>query len=274
MLMKRLFPMQNRSRGASSRLSALSEHSLFETDDLQRKVMGRGDASEQKETGREQEEAVREQREMELLFEHMDELSAEGKSIRQKEHQEQLKKAIDELYKLQKKKHQSLKAWKAILSNEEYEWAIKQDAFLTEMGKTLEGKNISESLYQYLKEQIRLIVQYKQNDSEKSTYKGLISPQTYVDMKIESAYYGSKEMLKEEIWSKVKIVFFCLLVISILVYALKSGRFTEDTKKEVKQESWVLPSELDMEALQQEAEQNIAEWQRLIEEQEKLKQEQ
>ena len=259
MLMKRLFLMQNRCR--------------VQVTGLQQ-VMDRGDVFEQKETGRAQEEAVREQQEMESLFEHMDELSAEGKAIRQKEHQEQLTKAMNELYKLQKKNHQSLKEWRALLSNEKYEWAIRQDAFLTEMGKTLEGKSISESLYRYLKEQIRLIVQYKQNDSEKGTYKGLISPQTYADMKIESAYYGSKEIRKEEIWRKVQVVFFCLLAISILVFALKSGRFTEDTKKEVKQESWVLPPELDMEALQQEAEQNVADWKRLIEEQEKLKQEQ
>ncbi len=153
-----------------------------------------------------------EQQDMKQLFENIEKLSEESKIKALEENKAQLTLAMQELYALRGKRKQTVDDWQKIFSNEAYRWAIGQDAFLTDVGRAVEGVEISREVYQYLQQQLNCIKQYRQNSQIELHQEGMLSGMAYAEKKINSSYEGRWEERKR------KIRLFFLVVSVVLIY--------------------------------------------------------
>lgn len=126
----------------------------------------------------------RDDQELDGVFEHLDELAAENRRKIYESNMQSLQRAMHELEKLEKEEKYNLREWEKLFDNEDYVWAIKQDAFITKWGDILRGKQIDKECHSFMKRQLGEIEQY----SKKERTRGVWDAITYTRIKIDSAY--------------------------------------------------------------------------------------
>ena len=170
-----------------------------------------------------------EQQEMAHLFENIEELSEESKTKALEENKAQLTLAMQELDALRGKRKQTIDDWQKIFANEEYGWAIRQDAFLMDVGRAVEGTEISREVYQYLKQQLNYVKQCRQSSQRDTQQEGIISGIAYAEMKIDSSYKGRREERKQKRW---RIFFIASIFVSVILRICSGVIALESREKE------------------------------------------
>lgn len=172
--------------------------------------------------------------ELEKTFDNLDRLVLEN---RNRENQEKLKRALFELKKLGKPREPSYEDWKALLNNEDYAWAIRQEAFIRRTGEVLTRKRIDGNLYNAIKEQLKMVqneIVSEQPVSDKQ--KSLNDAIAYTDKRVESAY---RRYYKKYIDQKgdpfVGMMILCL--IGVVVFVCMAGITKASNNRKVRQQS-------------------------------------
>ena len=164
----------------------------------------------------EEEHQKTESKELDEIFDNLDEVSSDSKKMQEAEHRKQMSDAINALYVIRSKKNTGMKDWQFIFNNENFYWAVRQDEFITEWGRTLENKVINKKLYEYLKNQLQVVKKYRWEIQGTANKTGIISSVAFTDMKIESAY---RNPLVKKRGILKKVFLFCLgLMLVILVF--------------------------------------------------------
>ncbi len=173
-----------------------------------------------------------EQQDMKQLFENIEELSEESKIKVAEENKAQLALAMQELYALRGKRKQTVDDWQKIFSNEAYRWVIRQDAFLMDVGRAVEGIEISREVYQYLQQQLNYIKQYRQTSQKESHQEGIISGIAFAERKIDSSYRGRKEERKR----KIKLFFLIVSILASMILRICSELISYESRAGKKEE--------------------------------------
>lgn len=189
---------------------------------------------QQRKIGNKKAEGPSQYDELEKTFDNLDRLVLEN---RNRENQENLKRALCELKKLGKSRELSYEDWKALLNNEDYAWAIGQEAFIRKLGEVLTRKRIDGNLYNAMKEQLKMVqneIVSEQPASDKQ--KSLNDAIAYTDKRVESAY---RRYYKKYIDQKgdpfVGMMILCL--IGVVVFVCMAGITKASNNRVVHQQS-------------------------------------
>ena len=182
----------------------------------------------------EEEHQKTESKELDEIFDNLDEVSSDSKKMQEAEHRKQMSDAINALYVIRSKKNTGMKDWQFIFNNENFYWAVRQDEFITEWGRTLENKVINKKLYEYLKNQLQIVKKYRWEIQGTANKTGIISSVAFTDMKIESAY---RNPLVKKRGILKKVFLFCLgLMLVILVFENLGKEKTDQPSREALRE--------------------------------------
>lgn len=211
-----------------------------EKSKIESKEEGRGDRQEGREKYREERQKEQEKSNGEInsqkpereseneeelinIFENIEELASENSQITLAMNKAKLQSALNELERLGNNGMLRLEKWKALFENEDYEWAVWQEAFVDKWGDVLSGKRINHELYLFMKEKLKKIKEITGSiDSNLNTI-------TYTQMKIESAYRRYTERQRK--------ILIATLSISILFWVMKGYRTSSGGLNEHKEQT-------------------------------------